>query len=281
MNSANPDWKPNGPRWLEKVECEKCSGVGLLVSGLEKLCDNCGGNGFVATSENDVILCPACQGERKVVVEVKSSCEDCCGRGYNPKIMQTFVATVECPECKGTGEIEGDDDEEECWTCEGSGREKHSDYCSLQKWRESPLNTHSGHKIGWTGNDLTDVYQLDSGAFVEIVPCKECVKPMGVEIPSKELFRIGCGLNFHRQCSVGSEEDENDESPDDDLDDDDSEEGDVLDEEICPFCEGLRKVVEITPKCNDCDGSGFIAVTEECPECGGEGKIDLSEEREV
>lgn len=181
MNEDDPHWWPVGQRWLEKIHCKKCLGVGFLICATDKICATCKGDGFVESSVGGVILCLGCQGERRTASDIKTSCEECKGRGYHPKIMQRFEATIACLKCEGTGELAiltEEEEEERCDTCEGSGRSTDVLYCSLPKWSSHPLNSKGGRKICWSEDDLNVDLKIDSGAFVEIVFCEECEDDM-------------------------------------------------------------------------------------------------------
>ena len=295
---------PEGSRWLDKVQCEKCTGAGFAVSSAEKVCPQCEGLGFVESDEDGLVLCPDCSGERKVDQRIEVTCDDCKGRGFHPRIMQRFEATIECATCKGVGEIEviaTEEREEECAECEGSGRRRHVEYCSLPKWSVCPVNSKRGRKIVWTEDDIGVEIEVDSGAFVEIVSCEACT-PLAApdessdSIPSKHLFLVGCGIDPIYRSDMVYDRDENDEDNKDEgeeildegeeiLDEDEEivDEGEeILDEgeetdkgeesdeddggfwnQPCSVCEGLHRVVQISKPCIDCRGFGWVEVEEE------------------
>lgn len=261
MHNNEIDFSPIGERFIAKKECLACCGKGHSISEVIQMCSTCKGLGYTESPENDVQICKTCKGERSVISQIKIACKECNTRGYIPQIMQKFEATQVCGTCEGNGEINTDDYEEEnCDSCECTGRIKHST-CPLTDWKNSPLNDKTARQVVWSTNPIDDACRTENGFIIKVDWCPECRDTV------RESRSHTHGLSIY------------DSAGENDLDDDDP----FSDEDFCETCKGEKKVISIYTVCAECDGNGVIAVydTEECPDCEGAGKFVYTEDREV
>lgn len=225
MNSEDREWLAEGPRWLEKIPCEKCSSVGFLVSKKHETCKVCKGIGFVESAAKDVVLCPNCHGTRNISVETKECCGGCEGRGFLPKIMQKFVKAIDCTNCNGSGEIDYETGElETCLDCSGEGSTDEGEYCPLPKWKSSPLRPKSLIQTVSSCDENRDEFQSDSGDYlIKVVACTEC-EENGKDPDCPHCLGVGRLIHIAKTCAN---------------------------------CHGNGSIdVVETEECSDCDGNG-------------------------
>ncbi len=137
-----------------------------------------------------------------------------------------LLNTVDCDVCGGTGNEEifessidyHPEDYQQCPDCEGLQKEKGGTYCSVPKWRSSPL-----YVTRLSTDDCSDgIHRLESGVYVASVACPECKTESNPE----------CALCEGRGKVI-------------------------LISEACKRCNGFGEVEKRRfCKCYECDGSG-------------------------
>ena len=206
-----------------------------MISETEKVCGTCDGVGYTESIGNDVVLCPECQGKRKTTLEIRTNCADCSGRGFHPKIMQRFVASINCSTCWGRGVVTvviGDDEDDDyvnCSTCEGSGKSQNRKNCALPAWKSSPYHPKVTRQFLRSVNGEHFTFQTVQGTFIEINDCPDCkVKNDPVCLTCLGIGRV------------------------------------VVLTEPCSDCGGSGEEVETElVECPDCNGTGEVRHTED------------------